>query len=73
MRIYRDPEPNRGLFATIATLLILAIGAIGSMDYAHDQRSREHYCEMVLIYKTSNGERGWPDFKNQWSKCYELE
>ena len=50
------------LFALIAVLLIgLGIAGRGDMEDAISEQA--HYCDMVQLYKASNGENGWPNYK----------
>ncbi len=49
----------------LAALLIFA-----GLSFAYEQRSeqqvqRDHYCEMVEIYKQSGGQYGWPAYDGE--------
>lgn len=56
-------ETNCIAAGIIAVLLIL-IGFAGSADMQDQIDNELFYCEMVQIYIDSNGENGWPNFKN---------
>tara|TARA_R110000824_G_scaffold272436_1_gene460960 strand:+ start:41 stop:235 length:195 start_codon:yes stop_codon:yes gene_type:complete len=40
-------------------------GAIwaGSGSYNDEKLAEKHYCSMLSLYTTTNGESGWPEFK----------
>lgn len=48
-------------FIAIAVLM----GVVGHMDYEEADRQHEEYCEMVKLYKQSNGEKGWPAYNGE--------
>lgn len=50
-------------------LIVVIIVIASTMDYQDEVKQQLHYCEMVKLYKSSNGENGWPDYKN----IYETE
>lgn len=47
-------------------LCIVAVGMVivSTIDYQDEVKQQSHYCEMVELYKSSNGENGWPDYKD---------
>lgn len=48
-------------------LIVLTLDhAAGQRDDLEDQR--REYCEMVELYRTSQGELGWPDYRNIYSE-----
>jgi len=47
----------------ILTVLVLSISR-SSFDDEID--NNEHYCEMVKIFKDSDGENGWPDYNDNY-------
>lgn len=50
------------LIALLFGLVIYTLGhASGPSD---EQMAWVEYCEMVAIYKETNGENGWPDFRD---------
>ncbi len=51
----------------IAVLLALLglFGLAGAMDYEDQQAEREHYCEMVKLWKQTNGQQGWPAYNGE--------
>ena len=65
-----EPKVELPVFLTIAVALILLFSAIFMPNNSHDQleKERENYCEMVEIYKSSDGEHGWPDYKKVYDK-----
>jgi hypothetical protein len=42
--------------------IIIAIGIAGNMDVEDEQLQLDHYCEMVKLWKESDGRQGWPDY-----------
>lgn len=56
---------KKKIFTIIALLSVFGLlGVAGQMDYEDAIMAEKHYCEMVTAYKESNGQYGWPDFKN---------
>ena len=62
-------KPQRSLLSIprwqailIALVLILAFGLMGSMDKEEEERQQTQYCEMVKLYKETNGQAGWPAY-----------
>lgn len=56
---------QRKISGGIGLLVVLSLlGFAGQMDYEDAIMAEKHYCEMVTAYKESNGQYGWPDFKN---------
>lgn len=65
-------KPQRSLLSVprwqailIALMLILAFGLMGSMDKEEEERQQTQYCEMVKLYKETNGQAGWPAFNGE--------
>lgn len=53
--------------------VVILITCLSSATNDH-QRETEYYCEMVESYKQSDGENGWPDYKEQYDElCTPLE
>jgi len=51
----------------IVILFLLAIG-LAMIEDPRERKELDHYCEMVTIFKESNGEYGWPDFKRNYEE-----
>jgi len=47
---------------------IIALMA-GQHDYETEQKSIEHYCNMVQVWEDSNGEHGWPPYRKNEVTC----
>lgn len=47
---------------------IVALGVVGQMDFEDAIASENHYCEMVTLYKESNGQYGWPDYEDNYDE-----
>ena len=45
--------------------LIGLVIAIGQSDMEEEQRQADQYCEMVKMWKDSNGEKGWPAYNGE--------
>jgi hypothetical protein len=65
-------KPQRSLLSIprwqailIALVLILAFGLMGSMDKEEEERQQTQYCEMVKLYKETNGQAGWPAYNGE--------
>lgn len=54
------------LILVCTSLILLAVGNMQTQDEALEL---ENYCQMVEMYKQSDGEHGWPDY----DKIYESE
>ncbi|ANO57498.1 hypothetical protein [Vibrio phage vB_VhaS-tm] len=52
----------------VCTSLILM--AVGNMQTQDEALELENYCQMVEMYKQSDGEHGWPDYDEIYeSQC----
>lgn len=51
-------------YVLAAVGFILIAGLVGQSDYEDALMEEQKYCEMVNEYDMSNGERGWPDYKD---------
>ena len=65
-------KPQRSLLSIprwqvilIALGLILAFGLMGNMDKEEEERQQDQYCEMVKLYKETNGQAGWPAYNGE--------
>ena len=65
-------KPQRSLLSIprwqailIALVLILAFGLMGNMDKEEEERQQNQYCEMVKLYKETNGQAGWPAYNGE--------
>lgn len=45
--------------------LVAAMGIAGQADYEEEQRQAEQYCEMVQLWKQTNGRQGWPAYDGE--------
>lgn len=53
----------------ITASLISSILLVSASDSQLEQDSEQNYCEMVGLYQQSNGDLGWPDYKNNYKGC----
>jgi len=53
----------------ITASLISSILLASASDSQLEQDSEQNYCEMVALYQQSNGDLGWPDYKNTYQGC----
>lgn len=58
------------ILATAA--IVAAFGFVGSFDAQDEQTQRDHYCEMVALWKAdaargvpANDRAGWPAFRKE--------
>jgi len=42
---------------------VIGLGIAGRGDMEDAIAEQAHYCDMVQLYKASNGENGWPNYK----------
>lgn len=52
-----------------AVLIGALIVVISSMTDEDLNRDRDLYCEMVQLYDSTDGEYGWPDYRNAKDSC----
>lgn len=52
----------RSVMLVVLALLLVVLGNMESKDQT-DTEAR--YCEMVKLYKTTRGQEGWPNYKNE--------
>lgn len=45
--------------------IIIAIGIAGNMDVHEEERQHAEYCEMVKLWKQTNGRQGWPAYNGE--------
>lgn len=45
--------------------IVIAMGIAGHMDVQEEERQRAEYCEMVKLWKESNGKAGWPAYNGE--------
>lgn len=45
--------------------LIIAMGIVGQSDFEEEQRQADQYCEMVKLWKQTNGHAGWPAYNGE--------
>lgn len=58
---------------TLYALVLLMLCAVYTVGLTPaDEALLRHHCEMVQIYRESNGEYGWPDYNNQGHLCPQL-
>jgi len=48
-----------------AIFVAIGFGLAGTADVEEAERQLSHYCEMVQIYKDTNGEAGWPAYEGE--------
>lgn len=48
--------------------LLLAVAVVSNLDRASENNNRDLYCEMTALYTESNGQHGWPAYK-EGVKC----
>jgi hypothetical protein len=45
--------------------IIIALGIVGQFDFEEEQRQHAEYCEMVKLWKQTNGQQGWPAYNGE--------
>jgi hypothetical protein len=45
--------------------IIIALGIVGQSDFEEEQRQHAEYCEMVKLWKQTNGQQGWPAYNGE--------
>lgn len=46
----------------LAICVLVLMGIAGNMDVQEEERQLDHYCEMVRLWKQTDGQRGWPAY-----------
>lgn len=46
--------------------IIIALLIAGQLD--QNDREQDHYCNMVELFNDSDGEYGWPDYKETYNE-----
>ena len=41
----------------------MAFAWVNNSSFEDELAEQQHYCEMVSIYESSEGQHGWPNFK----------
>lgn len=54
--------------ALIGMALLLAVAVVSTPDRASENNNHDLYCEMTALYNESNGQHGWPSYK-EGVKC----
>ncbi len=47
----------------LAFVLLVVMGLLGQYDMAEEERQQAQYCQMVKLYKDTNGRAGWPAYE----------
>ncbi len=45
--------------------IVIAMGIAGTMDVQEEERQHAEYCEMVKLWKQTNGRQGWPAYNGE--------
>lgn len=45
--------------------IVISMGIVGQADFEEEQRQAEQYCEMVRLWKETNGQAGWPAYDGE--------
>ena len=45
--------------------LIIAMGIVGQSDFEEAERQEAEYCEMIKLWKQTNGQAGWPAYNGE--------
>lgn len=50
----------------LAFIAFIALtGIVGQSDFEEEQRQQDEYCEMVKLWKQTNGQSGWPAYNGE--------
>ena len=47
--------------------IIIAMGIAGNTDVQEEERQHAEYCEMVKLWKQTNGKHGWPAYNGEFT------
>ena len=59
---------ERMLAVGLLGLFLIGLGMAGEGDMREAELQSKEYCEMVDLYIRSEGENGWPDYKNTYEE-----
>ena len=45
--------------------LVIAMGLVGQSDFEDEQAQADQYCEMVKLWKQTNGQQGWAAYNGE--------
>lgn len=48
----------------IVICIVFIMMFVGSVEEQDEAMALENYCQMVELYKQTDGENGWPDYDN---------
>lgn len=49
----------------IAIFILVLMGITGHMDFQEEKHQHVEYCEMVKLWKKTNGQKGWPAYNGE--------
>lgn len=49
----------------VILILVLAFGIVGYFDAEEEQHQQDEYCEIVKLWKQTNGQAGWPAYNGE--------
>jgi hypothetical protein len=59
---------ERMLAVGLLGLFLIGLGIAGEGDMREAEVQSREYCEMVELHIRSEGENGWPDYKNSYEE-----
>ncbi len=52
-------------------VVIAALALVMAMDYEDAKTEQQYYCQMVNAFIETDGEHGWPDYKENYAEVCE--
>ena len=49
----------------LVIFVLVLMGIAGNMDVQEEERQHAEYCEMVKLWKKTNGQAGWPAYNGE--------
>ena len=76
--MYSNTDANSSInwrWVVIGTLAFLLLAGIaGQMDYEDAVLQEQAYCANVELYRATEGEKGWPDYNENYNEiCTEIQ
>lgn len=59
---------ERMLAAGLLGLFLIGLGIAGDGDLEMAETQAGNYCHMVALYKRTQGENGWPDYRGDYAE-----
>lgn len=64
----RNKSINNWIIGLVGlSIFLIVAGLVGQADYEDALVQERAYCEQVDLFKQTNGEKGWPDYNENYN------